>query len=121
MVEKVLAILKISECSLSTTGILLDLIRSLLCVNPRVNDVLCFALFTAATLNDRGNEKCLETKLNTDGTDFLEKTDVVDESGEAVNVILLRNRCLHVFYQLLYAGQKVHVNYCEGKCNILRF
>ena len=35
----------------ATTLTLLNVIHALLCTNPRVTDVLCFALFTAATLN----------------------------------------------------------------------
>ena len=40
-----------TQTSDATTLTLLNVIHALLCANPRVTDVLCFALFTAATLN----------------------------------------------------------------------
>ena len=50
MVEKMLALLKKEECSTPTVTIIMNVLYGLLCTNPRVSDVLWFALFTAATL-----------------------------------------------------------------------
>ena len=41
----------------SSTPILLNVVHGLLCTNPRVTDVLSFALFTAATLMPSTNDE----------------------------------------------------------------
>ena len=124
MVEKLLAILRSSECTGSITPILMNVVRGLLCSNPRVKDVLCFALFTAATLSERIREKSLEVTLSPDGTELVSDACVLSakpDLKEAVDAIVLRNRCLQLFYSLLYAGSKIHVNYCEDVINVVGF
>jgi hypothetical protein len=71
LVEKLLTILKKGDnSSNATTLTLLNVIHALLCANPRVTDVLCFALFTAATLNTSSqSERKVELKAGSDGTE----------------------------------------------------
>jgi hypothetical protein len=135
MVEKLLAILKRSECSNATTLILLNVIHGLLCTNPRVSDVLCFALFTAATLTVGDNEKHIGLKPGCDGTeqedmDSVEEKEEKEEEAaatdeenqdEVANKIVLRNRCLKLFFSLLYSGSKIHANYCEDVVQVVGF
>ena len=106
MVEKMLALLKKEECSTPTVTIIMNVLYGLLCTNPRVSDVLCFALFTAATLEKDANEQSLEMSLS---------------SGSQQRVIL-RNRCLKLFHSLLYHDDdNVHVNYCEDMAQVVGF
>eukprot|EP00094_Tigriopus_californicus_P005213 TCALIF_05026-PB protein Name:"Similar to WDFY3 WD repeat and FYVE domain-containing protein 3 (Homo sapiens)" AED:0.04 eAED:0.04 QI:7/0.93/0.68/1/1/1/16/134/3650 len=118
LVEKLLAILKTSECSNGTTLVLLNVIHSLLCSNPRVTDVLCFALFTAATLNPTTNIEEKSVTLVSDGTEY---SDNEDETPDLAKVIILRNRCLKLFFSLLYTGNKIHHKYCEDVVQVVGF
>ncbi len=81
LVEKLLSILKKVDCSNATTLTLLNVVHGLLCANPRVTDVLCFALFTAATLNPTSlSERKVVLKAGTDGTELVDD-DVKNKSG----------------------------------------
>lgn len=76
LVEKLLNILKKGDCSNVTTLTLLNVIHALLCTNPRVTDVLCFTLFTAATLNPSSvSERRIELKPGSDGTESQDEAD----------------------------------------------
>ena len=76
LVEKLLNILKKGDCSNVTTLTLLNVIHGLLCTNPRVTDVLCFTLFTAATLNTSSvSERRVELKPGSDGTESQDDGD----------------------------------------------
>ena len=140
LVEKLLSVLKRSDGPhdanrFNVTLTLFNVIHGLLCTNPRVTDVLSFALFTAATLMPSINEeKCVSLKAGTDGTE-LETNDVEDNGDpsskqeEAENIVL-RNRCLKLFYSLLYYGgaedaledkPKIHTRYCEDVVQVVGF
>ena len=84
MVEKSLAILKKDECSPPTVTIQMNLLNGLLRTNPRVSDVLCFALFTAASLIEAEDER------------------TSDQNEIVTKRVILRNRCLKLFHALLY-------------------
>ena len=85
LVEKLLAILKKNECSNVTTLTLLNVVHGLLCANPRVTDVLCFALFTAATLNPTSlSERKAVSKVDSDGTEL-----VVDDEDKMQGSIIV--------------------------------
>lgn len=74
--------------------------------------MLCFALFTSATLNSSLDSEN-ELNLNEDGTEALDE-------GRGKDVVL-RNRSLKVFFSLLYAGKKVHTKYCEDVIQVVGF
>lgn len=119
LVEKLLSILKKAESSNATTLTLLNVIHALLCANPRVTDVLCFALFTATTLDPQAkNERHL--KLINEGTEFQDE-DEEAKSGEIGANVVLRNRCLKLFFTLLYSGKQVHTKYCEDVVQVVGF
>ncbi len=112
LVEKLLSVLRSSSCSPSSVPTLLNVVYALLATSPRVTDVLCFALFTAATLDTTAeNEKHLP--LNKEGTDYEDGTKASASNEEMANSVILRNRCLKLFLSLLYAGKKIHIKYCE--------
>ena len=115
LVDKLLGILKKSVSS-ETMQTLLKVIHALLCTNPRVTDVLCFALFTAATLDPAANsEKDLELdEFGTDGK-------CQYEEGDRASVVVLRNRCLKLFLSLLYCGPNIHTKYCEDVVQVVGF
>ncbi len=103
MVEKLLALLKnnseeVEARSSSTILTLLNVIHALLCSSPRVTDVLCFALFTAATLKPDATSERKLGRLEEEGTGE-------DDGGDSF--VVLRNRCLKLFFSLLYTGKKV--------------
>ena len=60
------------------------------------------------------------SRLSGDGTDF---SPELDESSipELTKTIVLRNRCLKLFFSLLYAGNKIHVKYCEDVVQVVGF
>eukprot|EP00095_Tigriopus_kingsejongensis_P009945 maker-scaffold981_size73921-snap-gene-0.19 protein:Tk09945 transcript:maker-scaffold981_size73921-snap-gene-0.19-mRNA-1 annotation:"low quality protein: wd repeat and fyve domain-containing protein 3" len=118
LVEKLLAILKTSECSDGTTVVLLQVIHSLLCANPRVTDVLCFALFTAATLSSCVSAEEKSVSLPGDGTKYPEAEDA---TSDLAKTIILRNRCLELFFSLLFNGDKIHLKYCEDVVQVVGF
>jgi len=119
LVEKLLVILKKSEGSSTTTLTLLNVLHALLCTSPRVTDVLCFTQFTAATLLTKvENESAVNLGPGTDGTDC-RPDDVVMSPEEAS--IILRNRCLKLFFSLLYMGKKINAKYCEEMLAIVGF
>ena len=120
LVEKLLVILKKSESSSSTTLTLLNVLHALLCSSPRVTDVLCFVQFTAATLLTAvEDEKTVQLVPGSDGTDCRH----ADTAGltQEESMIILRNRCLKLFFSLLYMGKKINVKYCEEIINIVGF
>ena len=127
IVEKLLAILKRLDTSRNpSTTILLKVIHGLLCTSPRVSDVLCFALFTAATLEvDDGDERS-GGNFSNDGTAF-DNEQTTTTSSTSGDRIVLRNRCLKLFHSLLYsdgvgdADGEVHVNYCEDVAQVVGF
>ena len=80
LVEKLLSILKKSESSNAASLTLLNVIHGLLCSNPRVTDVLCFALFTAATLKPFASADEKTVVLKADGTEFAKEDE--DEDGD---------------------------------------
>ncbi len=91
----------------SATLTLLKVVHGLLRTSPRVPDVLCFALFTADTLDICDNES---------------KLDLTDEDNDLVEKILMRNRCLQLFHSLLYTEeQEIHANYCEDVATVVGF
>lgn len=123
LVEKLLAILKKSPSSKPTVPTLLNAVHALLCSNPRVTDVLCFALFTAATLHpsavDEGG-----VRLVKDGTEYERPPPPAEGGGQDPELgenLVLRNRCLKLFFSLLYAGQKIHTKYCEDVVQVVGF
>jgi len=119
LVEKLLSVLRRTHTASPISGILLRVVRSLLSTNPRVTDVLCFALFCAATLHPAAaNESTLG--LNRDGTDF-EEGRREEAKREVADCVVLRNRCLQLFYSLLHAGKKVHAKYCEDVVQVVGF
>ncbi|XP_040570676.1 WD repeat and FYVE domain-containing protein 3 isoform X2 [Lepeophtheirus salmonis] len=100
LVEKILRILKKSERKRCSEETALNLIHALICFTPRVNDVLCFALFTASTLNNNNKLK-----------ECVEREDII-----------LRNRCLELFFSLLYeADGNIHSKYCEDVVQVVGF
>ena len=113
LVDKLLGILTKSE-KLDAT--LMNVLHGLLCSAPRVTDVLNFALFTASTLTAT-DEKNVELKVGTDGTEW--STEINDEA----RTIALRNRCLKLFFSLLYVddGNKIHATYCEDVVQVVGF
>ncbi len=117
LVEKLLSILRTSSSSPASVPTLLNVVHALLAASPRVTDVLCFALFTAATLGSSDDDES-HLLLNRDGMDYEEEGQEEAEFSSApkdemaANVIL-RNRCLKLFHSLLYAGKKIHIKYCE--------
>ena len=121
LVEKLLVILKKSEGSSTTTLTLLNVLHALLCTSPRVTDVLCFTQFTAATLRTKvDNEGVVTLTPGTDGTECrLDDTNV--KLGQAEATIILRNRCLKLFFSLLYMGKKINAKYCEEMLTIVGF
>ena len=138
VIEKLLSILKQME-STSNPSIqtLLKVVHGLLCTSPRVSDVLCFALFTAAQVNEaEQDEKLHDLKLNEDGTDILEgpiekpemmenvkKSPNPNRSKTIIDKIVLRNRCLKLFHSLLYHVDdiEIHANYCEDVAQVVGF
>ncbi len=87
LVEKLLSVLKNSSPSPTAVPTLLNVVHALLAASPRVTDVLCFALFTAATLGSTSeNEKHLS--LSRDGTEVLDGSTQSDFMGN----VILRNR-----------------------------
>ena len=120
LVEKLLVILKKSESSSSTTLTLLNVLHALLCSNPRVTDVICFVQFTAATLlTSVEDEKTVELVPGSDGT------ECSSQGGSGLSpeesMIILRNRCLKLFFSLLYMGKKINQKYCEDIITIVGF
>ena len=83
-----------------------------------MSDVLCFALFTAATLevNEDLEKEVTNQVFNKDGTDleedYQENEDNQDQMAKKQSVqnnpktdrIILRNRCLKLFHSLLYCA-----------------
>ncbi len=120
LVEKLLSILKKSESSNATTLTLLNVVHALVCTNPRVTDVLCFALFTAATLSPTANADEKAVKLMADGTEMEEGAENCASPETTANLIL-RNRCLKLFFTLLYSGKKIHTKYCEDVVQVVGF
>ena len=117
LVEKLLVILKKSEGASSTTLTLLNVLHALLCTSPRVTDVLCFTQFTAATiLTNLDDEKVVALAPSTDGTECATTKMSSDEAK-----IILRNRCLKLFFSLLYMGKKINQKFCEEIMNIIGF
>ena len=59
-------------------------------------------------------------RLTGDGTDF---SSELDESSvpELTKTIVLRNRCLKLFFSLLYVGNKIHTKYCEDVVQVVGF
>ena len=41
--------------------------------------------------------------------------------NEIVKTVVLRNRCLKLFFSLLYSGKKIHVGYCEDVVQVVGF
>ena len=131
LVEKLLSIMKKPDNNsnnnrASSISILLNVVHGLLCTNPRVTDVLSFALFTAATLMPSTNdEKKVILKSGTDGTEIEDKMEnVICGDKEVAMNIVLRNRCLKLFYSLLYFGgeeKQIHVSYCEDVVQVVGF
>jgi hypothetical protein len=129
LVEKLLAILKKSEGASTTTLTLLNVLHALLCTSPRVTDVLCFTQFTAATLRSRLDNEGLVVTLTpgTDGTECRAPPEADSGSGGEVRLeqaeanIILRNRCLKLFFSLLYMGKKINAKYCEEMMTIVGF
>jgi hypothetical protein len=92
------------------------------CFSPRVSDVLCFALFTAATLevHEDLEKEVTDQGFNKDGTDleedYQENTDNQDQmtkkqstqNNPKTDRIILRNRCLKLFHSLLYCANDGH-------------
>ena len=120
LVEKLLVILKKSEGASSTTLTLLNVLHALLCTSPRVTDVLCFSQFTAATiLTNLDDEKVVALTPGTDGTECKlgDKTKLSSEEAK----IILRNRCLKLFFSLLYMGKKINQKFCEEIMTIVGF
>jgi len=107
LVEKLLVILKKSKGASTTTLTLLNVLHALLCTSPRITDVLCFTQFTAATiLTSLEDEKVVNLAPGTDGTECnLEQHSKL--SPEEAKIIL-RNRCLKLFFSLLYMGKKIN-------------
>ncbi len=109
LVEKSLAVLKLNSCSPAAIPILFNTVHAMLATSPRVTDVLCFALFTAATLGSTAtNEK--HFKMNRDGTECLDDSS---SRNDVANKTVLRNLCLRLFFSLLYSGKRIHTKYCE--------
>jgi hypothetical protein len=125
LVEKLLSILKKSECSNATSLTLLNVVHALLCTNPRVTDVLCFALFTAATLSPSDNADEKSVNLKADGTEYDDAAEVAaaadSSSSEMGCNLILRNRCLKLFFTLLYSGKKIHTKYCEDVVQVVGY
>ena len=119
LVEKLLVILKKSESSSSTTLTLLNVLHALLCSSPRVTDVICFVQFTAATLlTTVDDEKSINLVPGSDGTECSNQgTGLSPEES----MIILRNRCLKLFFSLLYMGKKINHKYCEDIISIVGF
>ena len=117
LVEKLLTILKKSDCRNSNTTLLLEIMRGLLCTNPRVSDVLCFALFTTATLSFPTVEKRMKT-IN-EGMAMAPEQD--QENVQQSNKVILRNQCLKLFFTLLHTGDDIHINYCEDVVQVVGF
>ena len=123
VVEKLLAILKTLNVPTqnSITQTLLKVVKGLLCTNPRVSDVLCFALFIASTLDICDDENFSDIKLNKNGTD-LDQDEVQKEIPEVMNKVMLRNRCLKLFYSLLFTEDgDIHANYCDDVAQVVGF
>ena len=121
LVEKLLVILKKSEGSSSTTLTLLNVLHALLCSSPRVTDVICFVQFTAATLQVCSSvldEKTVELEPGSDGTECSSNQGSLTQ---AESLIILRNRCLKLFFSLLYMGKKINQRYCEDIISIVGF
>ena len=38
-----------------------------------------------------------------------------------MKTVILRNRCLKLFFTLLYAGKRIHVGYCEDVVQVVGF
>ena len=120
LVEKLLVILKKSKGASTTTLTLLNVLHALLCTSPRITDVLCFTQFTAATiLTSLEDEKVVNLAPGTDGTECnLEQHSKL--SPEEAKIIL-RNRCLKLFFSLLYMGKKINQKFCEEIMTIIGF
>ena len=119
LVERLLVVLGGCSSSSPATLTLLSVLHALLCSSPRVTDVLCFVQFTAATiLTGLVDEKAVELEPGSDGTDCLQSG--VELRPEEAKIIL-RNRCLKLFFQLLYTGKKINQKYCEDIINIVGF
>ena len=92
------------------------------CFSPRVSDVLCFALFTASTLevHEDLEKEVTDQVFNKDGTDleedYQENKDNQDQMAKKQSAqnnpktdrIILRNRCLKLFHSLLYCANDGH-------------
>ena len=121
LVEKLLVILKKSPSSSTTTLTLLNVLHALLCTSPRVTDVLCFVQFTASTLTTPvEDEKSVELVPGTDGTEC-KSGQGEDSLTTEQSTIILRNRCLKLFFSLLYMGKRINQKYCEEIMTIVGF
>ena len=119
LVEKLLVILKKSESASSTTLTLLNVLHALLCSSPRVTDVICFVQFTAATLLTHvEDEKKVQLVPGSDGT---ECSNTGSGLSQEESMIILRNRCLKLFFSLLHMGKKINQKYCEDIITIVGF
>lgn len=67
-----------------------------------------------------------------DGTEFSEENpdSVADSENcnstssaitEIGSNVILRNRCLKLFFSLLYSGKKIHSKYCEDVVQVVGF
>ena len=76
----------------AVTHILLNVIHGLLCTNPRVTDVLSFALFTAATLMPSTEcEKQIVLKPGTDGIELEEGEEpAAEQESQGINMVFGR-------------------------------
>ena len=97
IVERLLSIMKKSDFSNNSrsavTHILLNVIHGLLCTNPRVTDVLSFALFTAATLMPSTDcEKQIVLKPGADGIELEDASQILDgnENGNGKKLLMLK-------------------------------
>ena len=88
------------------------------CFSPRVSDVLCFALFTASTLeaHEDHEKEVTDQGFNKDGTDLVEdyqenkdlSKKQSPQNNSKTDRIILRNRCLKLFHSLLYCANDGH-------------
>lgn len=96
-----------------------------------MTDVLCFALFTAATLSQTQDEnKALSgVALSPEGTDLLlqgggsdsAEDDDDEDRAQCARAVVLRNRCLKLFFSLLYTGKKIFTKYAEDVVQVVGF
>ena len=118
LVEKLLVVLKKSEGSSSTTITLMNVLHAVLCNSPSDKDLVCFAQFTAVTIQtDLENENDIDLDSEFDGINVENKNCLSIDTKK----VIVRNRCLQLFLSLLFIEGDINQKLCVEIISVLGF